>query len=205
VPSGLIVSQTRRDQVVVERHEADASACKHPHLPLALLVNQDSASASEVLAGALQDHGRATVVGVRTHGKACVNTVYTWKEMPFRLKLTTGRYRTPNGRDIERRHKSRGAGEGEDDAGGIAPDVEIALTNDQERTLLRAQRLSEPPPAHRAAYAALAARLGAPVPQPPTPAIDPQLARAIPSLRAPQPPQPPASTTTTVDRGDKDK
>jgi carboxyl-terminal processing protease len=81
-----------------------------PDIPLMLLVDHGTASASEVLAGALQDHGRALVVGERTFGKGSIQSV-----LPLRngagIKLTTARYYTPSGRSIQ--------------AEGIEPDVAI--------------------------------------------------------------------------------
>jgi carboxyl-terminal processing protease len=81
-------------------------------LPLTILVNGGSASASEIVAGALQDHGRARLVGTRTFGKGSVQTV-----MPLSygraIKLTTSRYYTPSGRSIHQR--------------GIEPDVKSEL------------------------------------------------------------------------------
>lgn len=185
VREGTIVTQTRRGGEVVERHEAKPEECRFPTLPLVLLVNERSASASEVLCGALQDHGRAAIVGERTHGKAYVNTVYTWKDKPFRLKLTTGRYRTPLGRDIERRR-------GTDDAesGGIAPDVAIALPAEQRAAVQAALRASEPPAAWREAFRAMATRLGMPIPNPPSPTDDAQLTAALTALRARLPREP---------------
>lgn len=81
-----------------------------PGIPVILLVDRGTASASEVLSGALQDHGRALVVGERTFGKGSVQSV-----LPLRngagIKLTTARYYTPSGRSIQ--------------AQGIEPDVAI--------------------------------------------------------------------------------
>jgi carboxyl-terminal processing protease len=82
-----------------------------PHsYPLVVLVNEGSASAAEIVAGALQDHKRAVVVGVKTFGKGSVQTV-----MPLRngaaLRLTTALYYTPNGRSIQ--------------AKGIEPDIVV--------------------------------------------------------------------------------
>ncbi|MFY9343988.1 MAG: S41 family peptidase [Planctomycetota bacterium] len=181
VRSGLIVSQQRRDSEVVERHEAKAEQCLHPDLPLVLLVNEHSASASEVLAGALQDHGRAAIVGARTHGKAFVNTVYTWQDQPFRLKLTTGRYRTPNGRDIERHHHANAPTTA--DAGGIPPDVAVALPELLAVAVAATLRASEVPAASRETFAAVAARYGVKVNAPPKPDADAQLAAAIKTLQ----------------------
>lgn len=181
VPSGLIVSQTRRGTEVVERHEAKPELCRFAELPLVVLVNERSASASEVLAGALQDHGRAAIVGQRTHGKAYVNTVYTWKDQPFRLKLTTGKYRTPNGRDIERHHHAQVPTDA--DAGGITPDVVVAMSAEQKNVTLAGLRATEPPAVYRDAFVAVAQRLGLKVPTAPDATADPQLAGAVRSLQ----------------------
>jgi carboxyl-terminal processing protease len=178
--SGTIVTQWRRDREVVETHTATPETCRYPDLPLVLLVNDSSASATEVLAGALQDHGRAAIVGVRTHGKACVNTVYTWKNHDFRLKLTTGLYRTPNGRDIERHlHKeSNGSADG-----GIAPDIEVAVTDKVEAGLYAVIQRREVPERHREAHATVAAKYQFTTPAPPSPADDLQIAKAAEVLR----------------------
>jgi carboxyl-terminal processing protease len=86
-----------------------------PGVPLMILVDHSTASASEVLAGALQDNGRAVVVGERTFGKGSVQSV-----LPLRngagIKLTTARYYTPSGRSIQ--------------AEGIVPDVDIEWNED---------------------------------------------------------------------------
>lgn len=179
IAKGTIVTQQRRDDA--ERHEARAEECTLPDLPLVVLVNQFSASASEVLAGALQDHGRAAIVGVRTHGKACVNTVYTWENLDFRLKLTTGRYRTPNGRDIERNFGAPGDGKA---TGGIPPDIEVEVNQAQREALRQTLGNSEVPARWREPLAAAATQYQFTVPTPPTPADDAQLAAALTALRA---------------------
>jgi len=79
-----------------------------------LLVNRGSASASEIVAGALQDHGRAVVAGVRTFGKGSVQTIVELDDGSA-LKLTVARYFTPNHRSIQER--------------GIAPDVLVEATD----------------------------------------------------------------------------
>ena len=78
--------------------------------PLAVLVNGRSASASEILAGALQDHGRATIIGSETFGKGTVQSVLQLRNGSA-LKLTTARYFTPAGRSFDR--------------SGIEPDVPV--------------------------------------------------------------------------------
>jgi len=79
-------------------------------VPMVVVVNQSSASASEVLAGALQDHGRALIVGENTFGKGSVQSVLNLRNGSG-IRLTTSRYYTPSGRSIQ--------------AEGIHPDVEI--------------------------------------------------------------------------------
>jgi carboxyl-terminal processing protease len=84
------------DQKYYATEESD-----YTHLPMVVLVNRNSASASEIVSGALQDHDRALVIGETTFGKALVQSVY--RIYPGAgLALTTGRYYTPSGRLIQR-------------------------------------------------------------------------------------------------------
>jgi carboxyl-terminal processing protease len=89
-------------------------------LPLAILVDGNSASASEILTGALKDNKRAVVVGSQTFGKALVQSVHELGDGSG-LAVTIAHYYTPNGTDIN--HK------------GIAPDIKLDLTQTQERQL----------------------------------------------------------------------
>ncbi|MBV5327761.1 MAG: hypothetical protein JZU65_09010, partial [Chlorobium sp.] len=78
--------------------------------PLVVLVNEGSASASEIVTGAIQDHKRGTIVGTKTFGKGSVQTILPLPEGAG-LRMTTARYYTPNGRSIQ--------------ATGITPDVDV--------------------------------------------------------------------------------
>jgi carboxyl-terminal processing protease len=150
--SGVIVSTEGRGQRTpeVERaHEKDTE----PGYPMVVLVNRGSASASEIVAGALQDNGRATVLGTQSFGKASVQTVIELEDGSA-LKLTVAKYYTPKHRAIH-------------DV-GIKPDVVVP---DLPET-------APPGPA-------------APL-EPDRPRPDPQLDRAVETLRVAAPAQAPA-------------
>jgi carboxyl-terminal processing protease len=129
--SGIIVSTRGRtknmETKAMARNDGNEITC-----PIVVLVNEGTASAAEIVAGALQDNGRALIIGMQTFGKASVQTVIALEDGSA-LKLTTARYYTPNGRSIQ--------------AEGIKPDIVvkyIRLTEDSENNnLLREDRIRE--------------------------------------------------------------
>ena len=102
VPKGSMVTYTRgRTATSAQEYYAPGDASPHFDQPLVVLVNRGSASASEIVAGAIQDHDRGVLVGQRTWGKGLVQSVYTLS-YGAGLALTTARYYTPSGRWIQR-------------------------------------------------------------------------------------------------------
>jgi carboxyl-terminal processing protease len=101
LPRGDMVVYTRGRIPNSDEDYRATEASQYTDLPLVVLVNRNSASASEIVSGALQDHDRALIVGERTFGKALVQSVYRISGGAG-LALTTGRYYTPSGRMIQR-------------------------------------------------------------------------------------------------------
>ncbi len=126
LPSGTIFSTRHRGRIVDEARAHSGGALAR--VPLVVLVNEYSASSAELVAGALQDHRRATIIGAKTFGKGSVQTIY---QLPggAGMRLTTMRYYTPNGHAIQ--------------AKGIVPEVTIRYQTDHggDPTVIREQNL----------------------------------------------------------------
>jgi carboxyl-terminal processing protease len=110
IDQGLIVSTKGRDELLDSKYEA-TNATVLANEPIVVLINGGSASAAEIVAGALQDHERAVLIGTPSFGKGSVQTILAL-ENKYALKLTTALYYTPSGRSIQ--------------ATGIQPTIQVS-------------------------------------------------------------------------------
>jgi carboxyl-terminal processing protease len=152
---GEIVSTRARRPEDAQRWNARAGDITQG-LPMVVLINGGSASASEIVAGALQDHRRAVVIGTRSFGKGSVQTVMPLGGNNGAIRLTTARYYTPSGRSIQ--------------ATGIEPDFEVRASRQE------AQTAAATPPREREREQDLRRSLraeGAATPAPPTVTLPP--------------------------------
>jgi len=100
---GQEILSVRDRQGVSELHKAERDPIA-PRVPLVILTNAYTASASEIVAGALQDHDRALIIGTTSFGKGLVQSVYRL-DGGYAIKLTTGKWYTPSGRSIQKERK----------------------------------------------------------------------------------------------------
>ena len=117
IDDGLIVYTQGRDAAQREDYHS-REGLDEPDYPIVVLVNAGSASASEIVAGALQDHGRGLVMGTRTFGKGSVQTILP---LPVEggIRMTTALYYAPNGNTIQAR--------------GVAPDIFLSPSKETKQ------------------------------------------------------------------------
>ncbi len=137
---GVIVYTLDRQQHKIEYKATNGKV----ELPVAVIVNGETASASEIFAAALQDYGIASIVGTTTYGKGIVQTQYQFPSDGAGMQLTTSAYYTPNGKSI---HKT-----------GVTPDVVVEAAETTQQTLLEGPTL-ENDPQLKAAWELLTAKV----------------------------------------------
>ena len=123
----MIVYTKGRKPENYQEFRAGGSA-PHELLPLVVLVNRYSASASEIVAGAMQDNKRAVIIGERSFGKAGVQSMIPLSDKSA-LRLTIAKYYTPSGKSIQHDAKN--------ETGGITPDIEVKVPLETEKKLLQ--------------------------------------------------------------------
>jgi carboxyl-terminal processing protease len=121
----LTIRQRGQDQ------DYDARRGKYTKLPLAILINGSTISSCEILAGALADNGRGTIVGERSYGKGRIQVIYSLGEGRGGMVMSTGTFQRPNGKTIDKHDVP----EGSTDA-GIAPQVEVKMSEAEHKAWL---------------------------------------------------------------------
>ncbi len=194
--TGRIVSTQTRGGKVEDKFDAELGTLVDPRKPLAVLIDSNSASASEIVAACLQDHHRASIVGTRSYGKGTVQNILPLQYGRSALRLTVARYYRPSGENI---HRNKDAAETEQ--WGVTPDDGLMVELDDESLRKLSQRWREasyPSLASGSATSSESTDNGAETPQEAGEAtapqeqpaviqsglmIDPQLRRAVEHLR----------------------
>lgn len=137
VESGVIVSTKGRKEIFGTESKANKKTVLDIDVPVVVLVNDQSASASEIMAGCLQDLGRAKIAGVRSYGKGTVQQIFELENDQTALKFTTARFYRPSGKNIHRTEEMT-----EKDQWGISPDqgLKLEISRSQELYLNRRWR-----------------------------------------------------------------
>ena len=133
LPSGTIVSTKGR--TAADNTKETAQYAQTWKVPLVVLIDRNSASASEILAAAIQENGRGVIVGERSYGKGTVQTLFPLQSAPAGLRLTTAKFYSPDGREMS--------------GAGVTPDVKVSATVGNDATddaaIAKALRLTADP------------------------------------------------------------
>ncbi|HEY8668852.1 MAG TPA: S41 family peptidase [Tepidisphaeraceae bacterium] len=177
IDKGVIVSTKGRNRP--EHIETATAAGTLPYFPMIVLVNEHSASASEIVAGSLMDNHRAVVIGQRTYGKGSVQELIGLESKGGELKLTVAYYYLPSGRLVHRRKDATDW--------GVLPQIIVPMDPNQERIAMQARYESElmrrpllPKATTQAPTTVTSTQPAAATSQP----TDPQLQRAIDTMVA---------------------
>ena len=138
IEDGRIVSTRVRGGRVEEEYDAESGVLVNKNKPVAVLIDEDSASASEIVAACLQDHDRAIVVGRRSYGKGTVQNILPLQYGRSALRLTVAKYYRPSGENIHRALDAK-----DDDAWGVMPDEGMTVTIDDATREKLAKRWKE--------------------------------------------------------------
>ena len=182
VDQGVIVTTRDRNGQILDEYRA-GSRGTFRNLPVAVLVNEDTASASEIVAACLQDHRRAVVVGVRSYGKGTVQHMIELEGNRGAIKLTSSTYWRPSGKNINRRSISKddpengsednSESESENSDWGVSPNKGYEVVLDiEEREQFRLWR-------DQRDFHYQIVRGDRPDGEPPEPFVDRQLAKAV--------------------------
>jgi carboxyl-terminal processing protease len=184
--SGMIVSTVGRREGYSSKHEATVGTELAGDIPIAVLINGLSASASEVTAACLQDHHRAVVIGQRSYGKGSVQNVVELEGGKAALRVTSAHYFPPSHRNIHRKSKAK-----ESDEWGVHPDpgFEVVITEEDTKKVFQRLRdrgnpLLKPPLVSDAEKETSTTSLSRAIQLDPSIENDPQLKRAIDYLQS---------------------
>ncbi len=181
--SGVIVSTKGRFQQESVWKAGEENTYKP--LPMVVLVNEYSASAAEIVSGALKDHKRAKIVGVRTYGKGSVQSLLSLGKDLGEIKITTAYYYLPSGRNLHRRPN--------DKVWGVDPDIVVPLGIKEQMEIEESRRQADVLWGRITTSTATSSYAGK-IPAPKPLIIDRQLTKAIDLLRADLTTQPVGTT-----------
>ncbi|MGI9474145.1 MAG: S41 family peptidase [Rubripirellula sp.] len=136
--SGKIVSTRTRGGKIEDRFSAEPGTLVSTNKPIAILIDGNSASASEIVAACLQDNQRAAIVGTRSYGKGTVQNILPLQYGRSALRLTVARYYRPNGKNIH-----RGKEASDEDEWGVTPDEDFEIELDADKLDRLAKRWRE--------------------------------------------------------------